>query len=465
MDEVLTEQRTTAPAVATTTAPADATRTVRAGSAPGTTVRCGLPDLMLADLAVSVVFCFPRALDADRMAAGLARALARAPIFAGRLRTAPDGTLEIRCTDDGVPFTTAVAPDTLPEVLGRLTLTAAGYTDHVQATAARTGGHPLLTVRLTRLADGGTALGCSWHHALGDMQTFMVLMSAWSAAVEGTEAPEITVVEDRDAYLDSVLPPTDAGRPGFRLPDAADAARLTREIEQAALANRTVQVYFTDDEPARMRAEFSEQAGTRLSTNDVLTAHLMSTLRQLDENHDEQYLTMPVNLRRFLDAPPGVLGNLLGEVYLAGPPDQAPAELAAAIRAAVTDFTGSHLSLRASRAFLDALGRERLRDCVPLGFDPARKTFTLSSWCRTGIYRLSFEGQRPSFFSPTGNLPLPWVSWLVEGFEGSGYLLTVVLPARLAAKVRSAAGRAALHQFREPADVLPPLAGAVRKLV
>ncbi|MGF1429214.1 acyltransferase [Kitasatospora sp. LaBMicrA B282] len=441
------------------------TTTVRAGGGPGPTVRCGLPDLMLADLAVSVVLCFPHRLTPHRLATGLARALALAPIFAGRLRTTTGGGLEIVCADAGVPFTTAEAPDTLPEVLARLTLTAAGYVDHVPAAAARTGDHPLLTVRLTHLADGGTVLGCSWHHALGDVQTFTTLLQAWSAAVEGTEPPAPVLVEDRDAYLDTVLPRTDCGRPGFRLPDPADAARLAREVDRAALANRTVQLYFTDAEAARTRAAFEAAAGTRLSVNDALTAHVMTTLRALDDNPDEQYLTMPVNLRRFLGVPPGVLGNLLGEVHLPAAPGQSPAAFAAAIRAAVADFTTSQLSLRASRSFLAALGPDRLRACVPLGFDPARKTFTLSSWCRTGVYGLRFEGERPVFFGPTGNLPLPWVSWLVEGFDGRGLLLTVVLPARLAAAVRAPAGRAALHPFRAADEQLPPPARRVPRLV
>lgn len=69
------------------------------------------------------------------------------------------------------------------------------------------------------------------------------------------------------------------------------------------------------------------------------------------------------------------------------------------------------------------------------------------------------------FFSPAANLPLPWVSWMVEGFEGSGYLFTVVLPAKLAGRLRGAEGRAVLHRFRDPADVLPTAAGSVPKVI
>ena len=68
------------------------------------------------------------------------------------------------------------------------------------------------------------------------------------------------------------------------------------------------------------------------------------------------------------------------------------------------------------------------------------------------------------FFSPAANLQLPWVSWMVEGFENTGSLFTVVLPARLAARLRGPEGRAALHRYREPEDALPAPVGAVPKL-
>ena len=77
---------------------------VRAGAAPGTVVRCGLTDTMLADVPVSLVLFFERELDVERLADGLAKALDRVPVFAGRLRTMADRRLEIVCVDEGVPF-------------------------------------------------------------------------------------------------------------------------------------------------------------------------------------------------------------------------------------------------------------------------------------------------------------------------------------------------------------------------
>jgi hypothetical protein len=282
--------------------------------------------------------------------------------------------------------------------------------------------------------------------------------------VAGLPLPEVLIVPDRDAYLDGALPRQDSGRPGFRLPDADEAAALRREVMVAQRANRTVQVYLGTEEVSRLRQKFSAEAGTALSVNDVLCAHLVSTIRELDQDAEDRFVAIPVNVRRLLDLPPTVIGNLLGEIHLpttGGVPAEA---LAAEIRAAVGDFAGSHLNLRANQAFLASVGRSRFRDCVPVGFDPMHKTFTVSNWSRFGAYDIAFGGQRPVLFSPAANLQVPWVSWLVEGFDNTGFLYTVALPAKLAARLRGDTGRAALHRYREPGDPLPALAGAVRKL-
>ncbi|MGA5820130.1 acyltransferase [Kitasatospora sp. NPDC094028] len=354
---------------------------------------------------------------------------------------------------------------TLAEAMGRATATGAELVDPVDARAARLGGAPLLTVRVTRTADGGTVLGCSWHHAVGDLHSFVLLLRIWSAAVEGEPLEEGELVDDQDALLDRVVPERDCGRPGFRIPTAAEAELLAREVAAAPRANRVVQVHFGEDEVRRMREELSAAAGRRLSAGDVLCAHLLSTLRELDGDRAERMLTVPVNARRWLGLPPALVGNLLSEVHLPHQPEDGPAALAGALRAAVEDFPAAHLNLRANLDFLAALGRSRLGACVPLGFDPAARRFTFSNWNRFGVYRLSFQGQRPVFFSPAANYPLPWVSWAVEGFGGNGFLSTVVLPARLAARVRGADGRAALHRFRAADDELPALAAAVPRVI
>lgn len=440
------------------------TRTVRAGVAPGSEIRCGLIDTLLADLPISVAFCYRSLPDDDTLADGLARALKLVPSFAGRLRSTDD-QLAIVCDDSGAEFSSYTIDEPLTEAIGRLILPGAGYADHVDAVKARLGGLPLLTVRVNRLADGAAVLGCSWQHAVGDLSTFIQLLRAWSAAVEGGQLPEPELVTDPEAYLDRVLPASDSGAALFRLPDAAEAEQLNQAVVQAPRANRSVQVYFGDAELARLRDDFSARAGRRLSVNDCLSAHLVWALRELTGDTEGRRLSLSVNIRPRLGLPDGATGNLVNEItldYPAGALD--PIELAVRIRDAVDDFVRSHLAVRASQDFLASIGPARFAECVPVAFDPIRQTLSLTSWTRAGLYDAVFGGQRPVLASPLANLQLPWIGWLLEGFDQRGLMLTIALPARLAARLRSPDGAAVLHRFRRPEDELPELAGELRKL-
>lgn len=438
-------------------------RTVRAGRTGGAVIRCGLADLMLADLPVSVVFFFDHTLDHALLASGLAEALGCVPAFAGRLRE-DEHALEIVCDDSGIPFSVQGLDETLEQAIGRVTMPGSDLVDLVDANGARSGAGPLLTVRISHLRGGGTALGCSWHHAVGDMASFMVLMRAWSAAVSGAEPVQAIQVPDRDAYLDSVLPPEDCGRPSLRRVGPEEAAALNREVAVATRANRTAQIYFSDTEVERLRTEFGAQTGRKLTANDVLCAHVVGAIRALDQDHEVRTLTIPVNIRRALGIPTDTIGNLVGDINLHAPADRPAPQVAADIRAAVEQFPHEHLCLRANREFLADLGRDRFDECLPLGFDPVRRTFTVSNWSRFGLYDLDFEGHRPVLMSPAPDLLLPWVASVVEGFGGTGILCTVTIPATITARLRGAAGRAALHPYRDEDEPLPALASAVRKL-
>lgn len=179
-------------------------------------IRCNVGDAIVANLAVHMVFFFERHLDTGALTRAFARALESLPVFAGRMAMY-NGSMRIRCEGQGVPFTSASSARTLREAI-RSTSGDDGLwlIDPVNGATARWGWGPLCKVRVTHLADDATAIGFSWHHVIGDMQTLMHFMNAWVAAAAGKPLAEPLIVDDRAAYLDENLPADGTREPGVR---------------------------------------------------------------------------------------------------------------------------------------------------------------------------------------------------------------------------------------------------------
>lgn len=196
-----------------------ATQLIRPTGARPLEIRCNVTDVMVANLAVHIVFFFERQLDTRALARAFAHALTNLPIFAGRMAPMAGvaGKMRIRCEGQGVPFATVSSSRTLQEAIRSTSAdTGLWLIDPVNGATARWGWGPLCKVRVTNLADDATAIGFSWHHAIGDMQTAMQFMNAWAAAAADNPMAEPLVVEDRAAYLDEHLPEDGARNPGVR---------------------------------------------------------------------------------------------------------------------------------------------------------------------------------------------------------------------------------------------------------
>src|ERR1700743_2010946 len=145
-------------------------------------IRCSVVDVALSNVAIHFVFFFQQQLDTTVLADGFAHALTNLPIFAGRM-TLAGGALRIRCRGQGAPFTSVSSDRTLHEAIRALTEDSGDWlVDPVNGATARWGFGPLCKVRVTHLADDATAIGFSWHHAIGDMPTAMHSINAWAAA-------------------------------------------------------------------------------------------------------------------------------------------------------------------------------------------------------------------------------------------------------------------------------------------
>jgi hypothetical protein len=346
-----------------------------------------------------------------------------------------------------VPFTSVESDRTLREAI-RATSQDSGLwlIDPVNGATARWGLGPLCRVRVTHLADGATAIGASWHHVVGDMQTFMHFMNAWCAAAADRPLAEPLIVEDRASYLDEHLPADGAREPGVRCLGLAELARSALYLAKDARKQRTLSFYFGDDEIARMRDAYGH--GMRLSANDVVCAHVSEGLMKADPMVDRRTLAIVVNARKRCGLDPMLLGNIITTLNIdlrRGDPARA---IAQRIRRNVDHFAGEHCDMRINQQFLDAAGAWRAARCVSTAFNPARWNPVITNLSGFGVYRVQFEDTFPCYCTMVMKLPVAGGGALMEGADGRGLVFQMALPPKEFDAMSSPAAREDMHRFR-----------------
>lgn len=429
------------------------TQLIKPSHAQRLEIRCNVGDAIVANLASHFVFFFERHLDDRALAHAFAHALTKVPVFAGRMALV-DGRMRIRCEGQGVPFTTASSTHTLGEAIRSASQDDGGWLiDPVNGPIARWGAGPLCKVRVTHLTDDATAIGFSWHHVIGDMQTLMIFMNTWAAAAADEPAAEPLIVEDRAAYLDEHLPADGARAPGVRCLGLAELLRSGLYLANAARKQRTVSFYFGDDEIMRMRGAY----GTRmpLSRNDVVCAHVCEAIMAADAAVARRTLAIPVNARVRCGLDPMLVGNIITTLNV----DLRRAEPAGAtaerIRDSVNHFADQHCDMRINQRFLDTVGRWRAARSVSTAFDPARWNPLVTNLSGFGLYRLQFEGAFVSYCTVLMKVPVAGLGVLMEGAGERGLIFQMALPPREFQALSSAEVYEHMHRFRHADDDIP----------
>jgi hypothetical protein len=426
------------------------TQLIRPSQAERLEIRCNVGDAMVANLAVHIVFFFRRHLDTRALARSFAHALRNFPVFAGRMAVA-NGRMRIRCQGHGVPFTSVSSGRTLCEAIRSTSDDTGGWlVDPVNGVTARWGLGPLCKVRVTHLADDATAIGFSWHHAIGDMQTAMHFMNAWAAAAAETPLTKPLIVEDRAAYLDEHLPADGAREPGVRCLRLAEFARSALYLAKDARKQRTLSFYFGEDEIARMRDAHSN--GMRLSANDVVCAHVSEAIMEADPAVDRRTLAIAVNTRSRCGLDPMLVGNMVTTLNVEVRRGEAARSIAERIRHNVDHFADEHCDMRISQQFLDAVGPWRGARCVATCFNPIRWNPLITNWSGFGVYRIQFEDAFTTYFTPLMKIPVAGAGVLVEGAEGCGLIFQMTLPPTDFEAISSPRIREHLHAFRRADD-------------
>ena len=418
-------------------------------------IRCNVVDVVLSNVANHLVFFFERQLDTRVLADAFAHALTNLPIFAGRM-TLDGGALRIRCRGERVPFTSVSSDRTLHEAIRALTEDSGDWlVDPVNGATARWGFGPLCKVRVTHLADDATAIGVSIHHAIGDLQTLMFFMNAWSAAAAGKPLPEPVLVEDRASYLDEHLPADGAADPGVRCLGLAETARSLVYLAKDGRKQRTLSLYFGDDEITRMREAYENRM--RLSVNDVVCAHVSEALMNADPAVDRRTLAISVNTRNRSGLDPMLVGNILSALNVDIRRGETARSIAERIRHDVDHFADEHCDMRINQQFLDTAGKWRGARCVATGFNPVRWNPLVSNWSGFGVYRIQFEDIFTSYCTPLMKLPVAGLGALVDGADGRGLVFQMALPPREFEATSSPATREHVHRFRRAGDDIPRL--------
>jgi hypothetical protein len=430
-------------------------------------VRCNVGDAIVANLAVHIVFFFERKLDTRALTDAFAHALTNLPIFAGRMALV-GGTMRIRCEGQGVPFTSVSSDRTLDDAIRSASEDKGLWlVDPVNGATARWGLGPLCKVRVTQLADAATAIGFSWHHAIGDMQTLMHFMNAWAAAAAGKPLAEPLIVEDRAAYLDERLPADGAREPGVRCLGLAEFARSAIYLAKHARKQRTLSLYFGADEIARMHDAYGKRTRSplpggsapalRLSANDVVCAHVSEALMKADPAVDRRTLAIAVNARNRCGLDRMLVGNIITTLNLDLRRGEAASSIAERIRHNVDHFADEHCDMRINQQFLDSAGAWRGARCVSTAFDPAQWNPIVSNQSGFGLYRIRFEGVYTSYCTPLMKSPVAGLGALVEGADGRGLVFQMSLPPKEFEVMSSPAIREHVHRFRCEADDIPRL--------
>ena len=418
-------------------------------------IRCNVGDAIVANLAVHIVFFFERHLDTGALTRAFAHALTNLPIFAGRM-TVVDGRMAIRCGGQGVPFTSVSSGRTLREAIRSVSADSGGWLiDPVNGATARWGWGPLCKVRVTHLANDATAIGFSWHHAIGDMQTSMHFMNAWAAAAADKPLAEPLIVEERAAYLDEHLGADGAREPGVRCLGLAETARSALYLAKDARKQRTLSFYFGEDEIARMRDAYGNRM--RLSANDVVCAHVSEALMAADPAVDRRTLAIAVNARDRCGLDPMLVGNIITTLNVDLRRGEAASSIAERIRHKVDHFADEHCDMRINQQFLDVAGAWRAARCVISAFNPARWNPVITNWSGFGAYRIQFEDAFPSYYTPVMKLPVAGGGALMQGADGRGLAFQMSLPPREFEATSSPAIREHLHRFRCAGDDIPRL--------
>jgi len=418
-------------------------------------IKCSVLDQFLQNLPVPVVFFYKKAVDPDLLKNSLQKTLEDFPLFSGRLKVV-DGRLYIDCNNTGVSFSIKKQDITMDQLLEKLfEVKKELLIDIIRPKEALSSQGPVFSVKINYFSCGGMSLGLCWHHSIGDMHTFMQFMRAWSNITSGKSHFAPLIVEKRDDYFQKLVKDDNStGVPNIRYLSLKEMLQYALYIMFSGKKQLQLSFYFTDEELIRMKNDMQDKTDQKLSTNDVLCAHVFSTINQIDDYKKQKYLSIAVNVRSRLDLPQNLLGNCVQPLDLLCDPDIDPVSIATNIRKALNNFKQDYrnlyfLMIKFVREHGDV---NKIGRFIPKALDPINRNLLISSWSNFGVYEISFLDVYPFLFFTFGEYPFPWISSIFEGFSRTGLIYNVFLPTDLGNKIIQKDSLTLMHKYRSDKD-------------
>eukprot|EP00457_Paulinella_chromatophora_P002796 gb/GEZN01002801.1/.p1 GENE.gb/GEZN01002801.1/~~gb/GEZN01002801.1/.p1 ORF type:complete len:548 (-),score=43.10 gb/GEZN01002801.1/:677-2320(-) len=280
-------------------------------------------DILMAYCPLDFIWVFEGTISADALAESLSRILSSYWWFSSRYGKQGDEYVLLP-RNQGVPFV-LVRGDPSTPFLQREHFSPDKYCLFPDVSKIFSGSEAVLHVKLTQLANGGSVLGVSLSHGVADGWSFSIFMQDWSRAHRG-EAISAVCLLPRE--LTSPQTPTEleasarllghvTAMSGWSLRCMTFGLKfMLRRIQKWRHAVKRSVVHFPSSELRALKAQAEKEAGTWVSTNEALIAHLYPLLLEtfgpphLSSAQSEALgVLMAVNLR---DKMAGITSRMIG---------------------------------------------------------------------------------------------------------------------------------------------------------
>jgi shikimate O-hydroxycinnamoyltransferase len=414
---------------------------------------------------LEVVYFYRRALDPERLQQSLRQALECFPLLCGQLCTSSDGALRIDYPHSGVLFTACECDLTIEEARKGLhtACTVYNFIEKINPVLFSGKDKPLASFKLTRMKDGGSALGISVAHALTDAYSFYYFIRHWSRIHEGL--PAGAPLHDRG--LLAATRASGAASPGtpLKLPHSCRGFRLLTPRQLLGLISSFIMqqksVVCSVLHFSRQQLLAIKNRALRLgpvSTGDALSAHLWllyARLAKAAEAAAPRRLLIPVNMRPLLNHPQSgdYVGNAIAHLklsYCQEELDQCDiAAVARQCREQVAGFSREHIGEQ--MLWLHSQEQKKRLYRVYADIDPYAGDCMISNLSRLPVYGACFDGEQP-FWAAAPVIPIPGVLQIFPAPDAGGAVdVHAHLPRFAAEMLRSDTWQAELYKYGEAA--------------